>query len=88
MVYHESIGNTKRLGLDLAGGSSTSSNWWNNTSPTSTTFSVGTDAGHGGSTDDYVAYCWTDVPGFSKFGSYVGNGNSNGQYVYLGFRPA
>ena len=88
VVYHESIGNTKRLGLDLAGGSSTSSNWWNNTSPTSTTFSVGTDAGHGGSTDDYVAYCWTDVPGFSKFGSYVGNGDGNGQYVYLGFRPA
>ena len=87
-VYHESIGNTKRLGLDLAGGSSTSSAWWNNTSPTSTTFSVGTDAGHGGSTDDYVAYCWTDVPGFSKFGSYVGNGDGNGQYVYLGFRPA
>ena len=88
VVYHESIGNTKRLGLDLAGGSSTSSNWWNNTSPTSTTFSVGTDAGHGGSTDDYVAYCWTDVPGFSKFGSYVGNGNSDGDFVNLGFRPA
>jgi len=87
-VYHESIGNTKRLVLDLANGSASSSGWWNNTSPTSTTVSVGTDAGHNGSTDDYVAYCWTDVPGFSKFGSYVGNGNSNGQYVYLGFRPA
>ena len=87
-VYHESIGNTKRLVLDLANASASSSGWWNNTSPTSTTVSVGTDAGHNGSTDDYVAYCWTDVPGFSKFGSYVGNGNSNGQYVYLGFRPA
>ena len=87
-VYHESIGNTKRLYLDGSAGSASSSNWWNNTSPTSTTVSVGTDAGHNGSTDDYVAYCWTNVPGFSKFGSYVGNGNSNGQYVYLGFRPA
>ena len=88
VVYHESIGNTKRLTLDGASGSSSSSGWWNNTSPTSTTVSVGTDAGHNGSTDGYVAYCWTDVPGFSKFGSYVGNGDGNGQYVYLGFRPA
>ena len=87
-VYHESIGNTKRLLLDSGNGSATSSNWWNNTSPTSTTVSVGTDAGHNGSTDGYVAYCWTDVPGFSKFGSYVGNGDGNGQFVYLGFRPA
>jgi len=38
--------------------------------------------------DNYVAYCWTSIPGFSKFGSYTGNGNSDGPYVYLGFRPA
>ena len=87
-VYHDSIGNTKRLLLDTASGSATSSGWWNNTSPTSTTVSVGTDGGHNGSTDDYVAYCWTDVPGFSKFGSYVGNGNNDGEFVNLGFRPA
>ena len=87
-VYHESIGNTKRLLLDSGNGSATSSGWWNNTSPTSTTVSVGTDGGHNGSTDDYVAYCWHEVPGFSKFGSYVGNGDGNGQFVYLGFRPA
>ena len=74
--------------MDGSAVSSSSSNWWNNTSPTSTTVSVGSDGGHNGSTDDYVAYCWTDVPGFSKFGSYVGNGNSDGEFVNLGFRPA
>ena len=87
-VYHESMGNTHRLGLDLNSGSSSNSAWWNNTSPTSTTFSVGTDAGHGGSTDNYVAYCWTDIPGYSKFGTYTGNASTDGIFVNLGFRPA
>jgi len=38
--------------------------------------------------DNYIAYCWTEIPGYSKFGSYTGNGNANGVYVHLGFRPA
>ena len=39
-------------------------------------------------TDDFVAYCWTEIEGYSKFGKYIGNGNSDGPFVYLGFRPA
>ena len=38
--------------------------------------------------DSYVAYCWTEIPGYSKFGSYTGNGSSDGTYVHLGFRSA
>ena len=38
--------------------------------------------------ETYVAYCWTDIPGYSKFGSYTGNGSSEGTFVHLGFRPA
>ena len=89
VVYHDKVGNTKRLTLDSVGSeSSGSANWFNNTSPTSTTFSVGSDGGSNGSTDGYVAWCWSEIPGFSKFGSYKGNNNSGGTYIHLGFRPA
>ena len=89
VVYHYGVGNTKRLTLDSTGAeSSGSANWFNNTSPTSTTFSVGSDGGSNGSTDGYVAWCWADISGFSKFDKYTGNGSSDGVYVHLGFRPA
>ena len=89
VVYHEEVGNTKRLTLDSAGAEcSASANWFNNTSPTSTTFSVGSDGGSNGSTDTYVAWCFSEVGGYSKFGSYIGNNNANGAFVPLGFRPA
>ena len=89
VVYHYGVGNTKRLTLDSIGAeSSASANWFNNTSPTSTTFSVGSDGGSNGSTDGYVAWCWSEIPGFSKFGKYFGNGSSDGTYVHLGFKPA
>ena len=38
--------------------------------------------------EKYVAYCWSEIPGYSKFGSYIGNGSANGPFVHLGFRPA
>ena len=88
VVYHEGVGNTNRLALDEQSAASSSSNWWNNTSPTSTTVSVGTDAGHNGSTDGYVAYCWAEIPGYSKFGKYKGSGDAEGKHVYCGFKPA
>ncbi len=89
VVYHEEVGNTKRLTLDSnATQSSASANWFNNTSPTSTTFSVGSDGGSNGSTDNYVAWCWSEIPNYSKFGKFKGNGNANGPFVHLGFRPA
>ena len=89
VVYHEGIGNTKRVILDENyDASSASANWFNNTSPTSTTFSVGSDGGSNGSTDGYIAYCWTSIPRYSKIGTYQANGNSDGPYVDCGFRPA
>ena len=88
-VYHGEIGNTKRLVLNSTSGeSSASANWWNNTSPTSTIFTVGSDAGTGGSTDTYIAYCFSEVAGYSKFGKYTGNANANGTLVHTGFQPA
>ena len=55
---------------------------------TSTKFSIGSDSQSNTNTDSYIAYCWHEVPGYSKFGTYTGNGLSNGSFLYLGFRPA
>ena len=87
VVYHESIGNTKRLVLDGTGTPSTGSTFFNDTSPTTTTFSVGTDGGSNGSTDDYIAYCFAEKLGYSKMGKYTGNGNTDGAFIYTGFAP-
>ena len=59
-----------------------------NTAPTSTVFSVGTDSAVNASSSTYVAYVFSEVAGYSKFGSFVGNGNADGSFVYTGFRPA
>ena len=58
------------------------------TNPTSSVFSVGSSNSHNGSNDSMIAYCWHSVEGYSKFGTYVGNGNAEGPFVYLGFKPA
>ena len=59
-----------------------------NTAATSTVYSVGTDNAVNGSGSSYVAYCWAEIPGYSKFGSYEGKSDADGPNVYLGFRPA
>ena len=86
-VYSEEIGNNKYFQI-TTDGEITGSNRWNNTSPTSSVFSVGDHASVNGSSDTYVAYCFTDIKGYSKFGSYTGNGNADGAFVYTGFKPA
>jgi hypothetical protein len=55
--------------------------------PSNTTFTVGSGNSAGGSSYSYIAYLWAEVPGFSKIGTYTGNGNANGPFVYCGFRP-
>lgn len=56
--------------------------------PTSSVFYVGSNNSHNGSGDSMLCYCFHSVKGFSKIGSYIGNGNANGAFVYTGFRPA
>ena len=93
-VYHKRIGtslsdsNRKLLKLNEGASYQTSTSYWNDTSPTSSVFSLGTDQRTNKNTGTFVAYCWAEIPGYSKFGTYTGNGNSNGSYVHLGFRPA
>jgi hypothetical protein len=55
--------------------------------PTSAVFTIG-DASTNSSGKNYIAYCFADVEGYSKFGSYTGNGSTDGPFVYCGFRPA
>ena len=60
---------------------------WNNTSPTSSAFSIGSDTDVNANGSTYVAYCFAPVVGYSSFGSYVGNGSTDGSFTYLGFLP-
>ena len=89
-VYHASMGNTYRLNLNTNGAKSNSDSaeFWANTTPTSTVLSIGRQDQVNGSGNTHVVYCFSEVKGYSKFSSYVGNGSSDGTFVYTGFRPA
>jgi len=86
-TYHASIAATKVVYLDLTTAAETYSTNWNDTEPTSSVFSLGT-AGTNSNNQTYIAYCFAEKKGYSKFGSYKGNSNADGTFVYTGFRPA
>ena len=86
-VYHASLGATKHMALDATQAAGTASSVFNNTEPTSSVFSVGTDDGANKSGDSLIAYAFAEKTGYSKFGSYDGNGNTNGNFIYTGFKP-
>jgi hypothetical protein len=85
--YHGSLGATKALELNSTTAAFISPGAWNNTEPTSSVFSVASNAVNNGSGSTYVAYCFAPVAGYSSFGSYTGNGSADGPFVYTGFRP-
>ena len=86
-VYHANLGNTKYLFLNLNNAEATSSGYWNDTTPTSTLFSIGTNDVVNTNGGVYIAYCFAEKRGFSKFGSYSGFSNTNGPFLYTGFKP-
>ena len=86
-VFHASAGNNTYVVIEGDGASTTNTNTWNNTAPTSSVFSINTTF-WGKNTNNIAAYCFADVQGFSKFGSFTGNGNDDGTFVHTGFRPA
>ena len=84
-VYHVSTGNTGCTFLNLTNAFASSANLFNNTTPTSTVFSVSSNTNlPSGAT---IAYCWSEVAGYSKFGSYTGNGSADGNFIFTNFRP-
>lgn len=86
ITYHVSLGPTKGLYMDT-GAATTSAIFWNNTSPTASVITLGGGAQSNGNGQNMVAYCWAAIRGFSAFGSYTGNGSTDGPFVYTGFRP-
>ena len=88
ITYHSSLGATKYLYLNATDAEATNSTVWQDTEPTTSVFSVGTASNCNASGGTYVAYCFAEKKGFSKFGSYTGNNNDDGNFIYLGFKPA
>ena len=87
-VYHQSLGNTKGIFLTTTAASDTSAGYFNNTTPTSSVFSVANSGDTNSNGNAMIAYCFAEKKGYSKFGSYTGNGNADGTFVYTGFKPA
>ena len=86
--YHEALGAGNYIQLDSSGAASSTSDW-NSTAPTSSVFTVSGDEGRiNKNGTDYIAYCFHSVEGYSKVGSYTGNGSADGTFVHCGFRPA
>jgi hypothetical protein len=87
-VWHTSIGSANVLFLNSTSASTSYPTLFNSMSTlNSTVFSIGTDIGTNQNTGTYVAYCFAPIAGYSAFGSYVGNGSSDGTFVFTGFRP-
>jgi hypothetical protein len=86
--YHVALGGGQALALNDTNATDTDSAYWNNTEPTSSVFTVGTNSGTNGSGNSMIAYCFAEKSGYSSMGKYTGNGNADGTFVYTGFRPA
>jgi hypothetical protein len=85
ITWHTSLGTNGYVTLNTTSASSSNSGSFNGTS--STTWTLGSNTWWQASASDWVAYCFAEVAGYSKFGSYTGNGSTDGPFVYLGFRP-
>jgi hypothetical protein len=87
-VYHVANGNGNVMKLDNNEAVSAYAEYWNSTTPTSSVFSLGTAATANADGGTFIAYLFGNKQGVSKMGSYTGNGNADGAFVYLGFKPA
>tara|TARA_B100000427_G_scaffold176622_1_gene146927 strand:+ start:12578 stop:15043 length:2466 start_codon:yes stop_codon:yes gene_type:complete len=87
-TYVASLGATKRLELDATSAAITSTASFNDTEPNSSVFTLGSGGYGNASSATYIAYCFHSVDGYSKVGSFTGNGSADGAFIYTGFRPA
>mgnify|MGYP003121629316 CR=1 FL=1 len=86
IVYHSSIGNTAALRLNGTNMSDTNTKWFNDAGPSSSTFTLGYTGGTNENGDNMIAYCWSEISGFSKFGGFTHSGSSS-SVTGLGFTP-
>jgi len=87
-VSSRSISAGQILVLNSTNAVSTDNGPFASTYPSSTVITLGTSTDTNANTATYVAYCWTTIAGYSAFGSYTGNGSTDGPFIYTGFRPA
>ena len=87
-VYHKDVGTNKYLLLDTTTAANTDNDTWNNTAPSSSLITFGGQYQTVGNNKNLIAYAFHSVDGYSKVGSYTGNGSTDGTFVYTGFRPA
>jgi hypothetical protein len=87
ITWFQGFGADNYLRLNTTGAKTTSSNAWGG-SPNNNTFSVYASGAHNTSGDNYIAYCWRSVEGYSAFGTYEGNADADGPFVHTGFKPA
>ena len=89
VVYHKSLGKDKVIYMNLTNAVDSATDFWGTSTPNSSVFGVKSgNTSNNWSGDNFIAYCFAEKKGFSKFGSYVGNGNADGTFVYTGFKPA
>ena len=91
ITYHDKVSSapeTDYVALNSTDAVADSNVFWNDTAPTSTLITLGNDGWVNGSSTTHVCYAFAEKTGYSKFGSYKGNGNANGTFIYLGFKPA
>ena len=87
-VYTKTVGPGNTLVLDSTGAPTGGTGVWGNVNPTNSVFTVGNDPEANGSGNTYVAYCFAPVNSYSVMGSFEGNGNSSGPFIYTGFKPS
>ena len=87
VVYHVGTGNTQACYLNTNAAPTATTGFFNNSNPDATDFIVSSDTAVNGSGNTMIAYCFAEKTGYSKFGSYIGNGNADGIFVYTGFKP-
>ena len=90
-VYHDKVDanpSHKYLYLNSTAALADYADHFNDTEPTSSVFTLGTDTSVNGSSATNIMYCFTEKQGYSKFGTYKGNGNADGTFIYTGFLPA
>ena len=87
IIYHDGLGGAdKYILLDTSGAAGTSNNPWGSVAPTSTVNNLGSAGDTNGNGDSFIMYSFAEIKGYSKFGSYTGNGGS--QFIYTGFKPS
>ncbi len=90
-AYWSALGATKYMRFNTTNGEATSNARWYDTEPTTSVFTIGNDGEVNTNTEDQIAYCFAEKPGFSKFGTYTGNGadgSTTNNFIYTGFKPA